>query len=349
MLLLIFLLCIPGSFGGGVTTLNNRHVHPGQHKSRRIRLPVDVSRDNFLDSVSSSQACFRHDHGRGSQGNVTDTCTTPVVPDRLFHRKPYCQKSVCHKRETCLIIAENIMAHYGAAFDAVFFHADLCSQHHGLRPGNLTRSRVNQLLPAPEQLVGLNLNGTDFLKVLLQGFVKDPAEAAVEQFQIPTFLNSNTEKTCKSSPIDRFPILSGVKLEVSKDAKGKNKGVYDVRILSSDCTWKELDLHASYSILTTRSLAMGKYGYGAMTKSFGFWNTGQTVRDVFWQQARSTCAVQQPVPHPLCPNCGQGRPNLAINGRPTNKLNHQKIIRKSDGSLINNTRTVTQWIGQASL
>mmetsp|Transcript_16320 Transcript_16320/g.38563 ORF Transcript_16320/g.38563 Transcript_16320/m.38563 type:complete len:369 (-) Transcript_16320:47-1153(-) len=289
--------------------LNSRGlVEQPQQKAARTRLPVENVKKTIRDhlgeasfSSSNPKKCFRQeDTGPETRENLAQSCSTPKVPEDLFRKTPFCRQGVCQKRETGMVIAENILARFAGDFDVAILHADACSQYHTLAPGNLTKEHVNRMIPIDEPLVGLRLNATDFMKVLLQGLTRDDKWPDPEDAWVPSFLRNflqNQGATCKKGPVDRFPVLAGVKLEITTQFRNGKKGIYGVRVLSDECEWLDLDMDASYSILTTESLSFGTYGYSAMTNSFSYWNTGQTLREAFWQQAQSNCSVQQPIAH----------------------------------------------------
>ena len=252
------------------------------------------------NEINGEPFCFRDSPPAFDQDTrvLNETCPVPTVPMELFFQQPLCRRMPCSKRETCLLVAENILAHYGRAFDMVFLTGEVCQAKLG--PGNFTMEKLQNLLPVDEKLVGIQVNGTDLVEAVEQGLNTADDGVCTNNQGIPSFLRMGPTKL-----VDRFPIVSGIKFgaeavvadKTSDLGAQKTIRINNVLVLSPQCQWREIDMYGSYSLLTTESLAFGKQGYSALARSYGYWSTGQTVRGAFWDHCQSTCSVNQPVSH----------------------------------------------------
>ena len=352
--LFLTLLCQPGRCARRATTATVAGMSNTGKQPTKYLLPMHKSETTIQEHVlgvingKSNPNCFRHSHGRDHRGDLTETCDAPEIPNSLFGREPYCRGTSCLKRETCLIVAENLMAYYGTSFDAVFLHADICANSQGLHPGNLTQDTVKRLLPTSETLVGVTLNGTDFLRVLLQGFI--PYEDEDGKEDVPSFVEEKRTMsfdTCAKPEVDRYPILAGVKLDLDRNPQdSRSVRIYNVQYLSEQCEWRPVDRSATYNILTTERMALGHLGYSFMAATYGYWNTGQTVREAFWDQVLSTCSVQQPIPHVPFRLNGRNRLQNPFVPEGGHQVPPSQFRRKPD--LAINATSMGRWISSGS-
>ncbi|KAL7577569.1 hypothetical protein ACA910_015097 [Epithemia clementina (nom. ined.)] len=304
VLLLTTITC--GALGSGVKTHTRVLSIKGSSSPLKIALAEDSNvpkvvqegevNDSKDEEANADRFCFRDNFLHHGQRN-SQSCVVPQVPVQLFFKKPLCRKMPCSKRESCMLVAENILAHFGSAFDMVFLAGEVCQDKFHL--GNLTMDTLRNILPNDEKLVGLSLNGTDLVEAVEHGLSKVENNASQCRFGP------------KANGSDHFPIVAGVKFGVEDPAavdktfpttimsghQPQGTRIKDVMVLSPHCSWKPIDLRASYSVLTTESMAFGKWGYSALARSYGYWDTGRTLRNVFWEQALTTCSVEQPVNH----------------------------------------------------
>ena len=200
-------------------------------------------------------------------------CRNPTV------LQPLCQGRSCRGAQDgtgiCTVVAHALLREF-EDFDAVFLHEGLCQE--GLESGTLTREDVDAVLPYNQELVALNINGSDLLAALEHGL------------DLNHFHNM----------YDSYPTIAGIRFHVNLKTPYGNR-ISKAQILGDNCEWKPLKLRETYRILTNEALANGYYDYPFFTRASRdrTWErTKFTVSDTFWHHAQSICTVRDPFPRP---------------------------------------------------
>ena len=99
------------------------------------------------------------------QNKNNEFCPTPFVPKRICHAPTSCRGNQ-DGSDVCSVVAHALLADF-EIFDVVFLHSGLCQSE--IRSGDLTREDVEKILPYNEELVAIQLNGSDLLAALEHG------------------------------------------------------------------------------------------------------------------------------------------------------------------------------------
>jgi hypothetical protein len=201
-----------------------------------------------------------------------DKCTEPQVPQTICHQKS-CVKGHSAS-DVCTVVTQSILADF-AIFDVVFLHEGTCQSE--IPSGTFTKDMVAKVLPHNDELVGIQLYGTDILQALEHG---------VNQSRV----NDNREA---------YPRVAGLRFQVDFDKPYGNR-ISEAEIMTMGCRWKAVNLKKEYNVLTSRFLAEGGHGYDSLTRTqLRIIGTGHGVTESFWFHVLSTCKILDPFRSPI--------------------------------------------------
>jgi hypothetical protein len=238
-----------------------------------------------------------------------EVCTEPNVPETI------CFQDTCDKKhrgsDACTVVTHAILADF-EVFDVVMLHEGTCQSE--ISSGSFTQVQAQKLLPSNEELVGLQLNGTDIVQALEHG---------LDQFR-------------NQGDREAYPRVAGLRFHVDF-SKPYSRRVSQAEILTPGCRWKAIDLKKDYNVLTSRFLAEGGLGYGSLTRTrTRVIGTGIGVTDSFWFYATSTCNILDPFRRPNSrrqgKSCKTGDKNKTIDLKP-NKRSARRSNRTITSSI----------------
>ena len=193
-------------------------------------------------------------------------CAVPSVPNRL------CQGDSCRGPQdgtpVCGVVAHSLLSEF-EIFDVVFLHDGLCRRD--IPAGPLSKEIVDDMLPYDQNLVVLNLNGSDLLAALEHGL----------------------DLRHNHGISDAYPATAGVRFRVNMKTPYGHR-ISRAEILNTSCEWKPVRPRQTYQVLTTESLADGYFDYPFLTRAVSRTNTDIGVSDSIWNHARSTCGLRDP-------------------------------------------------------
>jgi len=204
-----------------------------------------------------------------------DTCDTPKVKTTFCHGKS-CGTNQQPQTDTCTLVTHSLLADY-SVFDIVFLHSGHCQAE--LSAGDLTEAMTLKALPYNENLVGIQINGSELLAALEHGFDLKHGRGVEEA----------------------SPRLAGIRFRVSP-RKDYGQRISAPEILSQTCRWRALDPAQVYNVLTTESLTNGAYRYTELRSGWPRTDIGIRLTDAFYDHAKSVCEIRDPFRRPKPPS-----------------------------------------------
>jgi hypothetical protein len=202
-----------------------------------------------------------------------DVCTEPQVPQRICHQKSCVEGHSAS--DVCTVVTQSILADF-AVFDVVLLHEGTCQSE--IPSGTFTKDMVAKVLPHNDELVGIQLYGTDILQALEHGVNQSSR------------FNNNREA---------HPRVAGLRFQVDYD-KPYGDRISEAEIMTMGCRWKAVNLETEYNVLTSRFLAEGGFGYDSLTRTrLRIIGTGHGVTESFWFHVLSTCKILDPFRPPI--------------------------------------------------
>jgi hypothetical protein len=232
--------------------------------------PFQVLALLLLCSLASSKGITKKCLQSMELESRNEYCPELHVPERI------CCAGTCQGPEdgtnVCGVVAHALLTDF-EVFDVVLLNDGLCQAE--IPVGTLTRGKVEAVLPNNQELVSLNLNGSDLLAALEHGI-------DMLHFQnVP----------------EASPVVAGIRFDVNLDNPYGDR-VSQAEILDYECQWKPIQLQHFYYVLTNEALADGAYDYAALTRAKARTQTKVGVTDAFWFYSESVCVLRDPYPRP---------------------------------------------------
>lgn len=198
-----------------------------------------------------------------------DTCETPKVKSRFCHEETCLQR---RSTDTCGIVVQSLLADY-SVFDVVMVQSGLCQAE--IPAGDFTKEVAEAALPINEELIGLQINGSDLLATVEHGL----------------------HLRHKLQLEEGFPRVSGMRFRVNP-RRGFMRRISNPEILTQECQWSSVDPATAYNVLVSKSIADGAYRYETLRTAGQRIETGLRLRDAFYTHAQSVCVVRDPFQSP---------------------------------------------------
>jgi hypothetical protein len=259
------------SRGGRKTDQRNNKNKNRQPAFAATMRPFQVLSLLLLCSLALSKAITKKCWQSMELESRFEYCPTLHVPERI------CWADTCQGPEdgttVCGVVAHALLTDF-EIFDVVLLHDGLCQAE--IPFGTLTRGKVEAALPSNQQLVSLNLNGSDLLAALEHG---------IDMFHFQNVPEAS-------------PVVAGFRFDVNLDNPYGDR-VSHAEILDYECQWKPIQLERIYYVLTNEALADGAYDYAALTRANFRTQIKSGVTDAFWFYSESVCVLRDPYPRPV--------------------------------------------------
>jgi 2',3'-cyclic-nucleotide 2'-phosphodiesterase (5'-nucleotidase family) len=201
--------------------------------------------------------------------NRVEPCLNPQVPERIPNIAKFIAQTSSWSSDLCSMVAMALLGEY-EMMDVVLLEAGLC--HTDLEAGPLTRDKLSRVFPFDQQLVILQLNGSNLASALEHG---------IDQFHFHELPEA-------------YPRVAGIQFHVDL-SRPYGQRVSDIDILHHGCRWERIISDKTYLVLTNEDIARGGYDYSALARYQSLTPIRHTVAEAFWTYSETVCDVVDPM------------------------------------------------------